>query len=123
MTNEEKIWNLLMQRIQNPYGVAAIMGNLRAESSLSPICMTGKNAKQWKSKQEYVDAVNNYTYDRYSFAHDSIAFGLVQWCFYTRKEALFDYAEGMDIGSVEVQIGKSIRIWFFVFCIRIVFVE
>ena len=27
---EQVIWNLLMDTIKNPYGVAAIMGNLKA---------------------------------------------------------------------------------------------
>lgn len=104
--NEQQIWNLLIKTIKNPYGTAAIMGNLRAESSLNPLCMTGKNTKQWDSRQAYVDAVNNGTYDRYSFSHDGIAFGLVQWCYWSRKDALYEYAQNIgDIGSVEVQIG------------------
>ena len=37
------IWNYLIDRINNPYGVAAVMGNLMAESSLNPANATGKN--------------------------------------------------------------------------------
>jgi len=35
--NEQKIWNYLMAHFNNKYGVAGLMGNLKAESALSPI--------------------------------------------------------------------------------------
>ena len=35
------IWDFLYSRICNPYGVAALMGNLEAESSLNPFNATG----------------------------------------------------------------------------------
>ena len=103
-TNEQRIWNLLMMGIGNPYGTAAIMGNLRAESSLNPLNMTGRNAKQWTNGSQYAAAVNCGSYDQYSFAHDGIAFGLVQWLYWSRKQALHEFAKGKDIGSIDVQI-------------------
>lgn len=103
-TNEQKIWNLLMKGIGNPYGVAAVMGNLRAESSLNPLNMTGRNAKQWTNGSQYADAVNCGSYDQYSFAHDGIAFGLAQWLYWSRKQALHEFSKGKDIGSIEVQV-------------------
>ena len=105
MNNEQLIWNLLLDGIGNPYGAAAMMGNLRAESSLNPLNMTGTKAKQWATADEYVSAVNNGSYDIFSFAHDGIAFGLAQWLFWSRKQALAEYARGQDIGSVDVQMG------------------
>lgn len=104
-SNEQLIWDLLLDGIGNPYGAAAMMGNLRAESSLNPLNMTGTKAKQWRNGNEYVSAVNNGSYDTYSFAHDGIAFGLAQWLFWSRKQALAEFAKGQDIGSVDVQIG------------------
>ena len=109
IANEQLIWNMLMSEIKNPYGVAAIMGNLRAESSMNPQNMTGTNAKQWRSAEEYCKAINSGTYDQYSFAHDGIAFGLVQWLYYSRKQGLHEYAMGRDIGSAEVQIGYLLK--------------
>lgn len=103
--NEQLIWDLLLDGIGNPYGAAAMMGNLRAESTLNPLCMTGTKTKQWANGSEYISAVNNGSYDIYSFAHDGIAFGLAQWLFWSRKQALAEYAKGQDIGSVDVQIG------------------
>lgn len=106
MSNEQQIWDLLIAEIKNPMGVAAVMGNLRAESSMNPLCMTGTNAKQWITKQAYVDAVDNGSYDRYSFSHDNIAFGLVQWRYWSRKEALYDFAQhsGYSIGALNIQV-------------------
>lgn len=108
-SNEQLIWDLLMKAIHNPYGVAAVMGNLMAESSLNPMNMTGTKAKQWSNKNEYFNAVNLGTYDQFSFAHDGIAVGLAQWLYWSRKQALHEFAKGRDIGSVEVQIGYLLK--------------
>ena len=43
---EKQIWDLLMKKIENPYGVAGIMGNLYAESSMRTTCMTGGKASE-----------------------------------------------------------------------------
>ena len=108
-SNEKMIWDLLLAGIGNPYGAAAAMGNLRAESSLNPMNMTGTKAKQWKSGNEYVSAVNSGTYDQYSFAHDGIAFGLVQWCYWSRKQGLHEFAKGLDISDAKVQIDYMLK--------------
>lgn len=101
---EIDIWNYIYGKLPNPYAVAAIMGNLYAESSLNPLTMTGKKKSQWISSFEYITAVNIGSYDQYSFAHDGIAFGLVQWTYWSRKQALHEFAKGRDIGSMETQI-------------------
>ena len=105
MANEQKIWDLLYAGIGNPYGAAAMMGNMMAESSLNPKNMTGRNAKQWKSADDYILSVNCGAYDQYSFSHDGIAFGLVQWLYWSRKQALHEFAKGHDIGDIDTQIG------------------
>ena len=102
---EQVIWNLLMDTIKNPYGVAAIMGNLKAESGCRPKAWNGKNKSQWTNVDAYIADVNSGAYDAYSFAHDGIAFGIVQWLFWSRKQALRNFADGKDIGAVEVQVG------------------
>ena len=105
MTREEKIWGLLYEKIGNAYGVAAIMGNLMAESVLSPTSMTGKKASGYNPRSTYIDGVNNGSISRDVFSRDGIAFGLAQWCYWSRKQALYDYAVGKNIGSEETQIG------------------
>ena len=96
--NEKVIWDFLIQKTNNPYGTAAIMGNLMAESSLNPLCTNGV-----KDGQQYaIDA----DHDLIDFAHDGKAFGLVQWCSWSRKQALLDYAKhkGYSVGGIVTQL-------------------
>ena len=104
MIDEQMIWEMLMNEIGNPYGVAGLMGNLMAESSLNPLCKTGGNNKMKGSN--YVSAVMNGEITPYDFAHDKVAFGLAQWCFWSRKEKLFLFIRenGLNIGSASAQI-------------------
>lgn len=100
------IWDQLMRTIGNPYGVAAVMGNLYAESTMNEKCMTGKAAKSWDADQ-YIIAINNGSYTKDQFAHDGIAFGLVQWLYWSRKEALYEYTiiDNLSIANPYAQIG------------------
>lgn len=95
--NEKVIWDYIFNKCKNPYGTAAMMGNLMAESSLNPACVTGVK------DPEYIQKADAGTID---FAHDGHAFGLVQWCFRTRKQGLLDYAKskGVSIGDVNMQL-------------------
>lgn len=81
--NEKYIWDYLIKRVNNPYGVAAIMGNLMAESSLNPAKANTKN-------KNYVKDAKNGVID---FVHDRVAFGLVQWCYWSRKEKFYNYVK------------------------------
>jgi hypothetical protein len=96
--NEEKIWKYLYSVFQNAYGTAALMGNLMAESSLNPSCVTGAI-----KDPDYVKKADAGTID---YVHDGCAFGLVQWCFRTRKEGLLKYAKSknMSVGSIDLQL-------------------
>lgn len=96
--NEKMIWDYLLNSTKNEMGTAAIMGNLMAESSLNPLCATGKN-----KTANYAKDADNCAVD---FAHDGVAFGLVQWCFHTRKEGLLKYAKstGRSVGHLQMQL-------------------
>lgn len=95
---ERVIWDFLLEKTGNEYGTAAIMGNLMAESSLNPLCATGKN-----KVPDYAQRVDDGLID---FAHDGVAFGIAQWCYSARKQALLDYAEGngISIGDLDMQL-------------------
>lgn len=96
--NEKTIWDFLIQKVKNPFGVAAIMGNLMAESSLNPLNATGKN-----KTANYVSDADSGKID---FAHDGVAFGLVQWCYHSRKQGLIDYARSKNasVGDLKTQL-------------------
>lgn len=105
-TNEEKIWNYLTAQGLTEAGTAGLMGNLYAESALEP-----KNLQNsYESKLGYTDttytaAVDNGTYT--GFVNDAAGYGLAQWTYWSRKEALLDYAKshGKSVGDLETQLG------------------
>jgi hypothetical protein len=96
--NEKVIWDFLMWKIKNAYGTAAVMGNLMAESSLNPLCVTGNTRCQKSNYVLYVDC------GKLDFADDGVAFGLAQWRYKTRKADLYEYACGKSVGDLQVQL-------------------
>lgn len=104
-TNEEKIWNFLLEKMKNPYGVAGLMGNLFAESSLRPNNLISTfNSKLGMSDEEYTQSVDSGTYTK--FVSDSAGYGLAQWTFSSRKQDLLNYAKehNKSIGDLEMQL-------------------
>jgi hypothetical protein len=100
------IWTYFMSKIGNAFGVAGLMGNLYAESGLVPNNVQNTyNTKLGMSDAEYTAAVDNGTYN--NFVKDSAGYGLAQWTYYTRKQALKTYAKAQNasIGNLEMQLG------------------
>ena len=103
--NEEKLWFFLLERIENEYGVAALMGNLYAESKLvSNNLQNSYEAILGYTDETYTLAVDDGTYTR--FANDSAAYGLAQWKHWSRKQGLFEYANSVNksIGDFDMQM-------------------
>lgn len=103
MGNEQQIWNYLYKHFKNPYGTAAMMGNLFAESSLNP--MLANNVKKiGLTSAEYTKRVDNGNIT--NFATDGIAYGLAQWYYNTRKQGLYDKARSNNksIGDLQTQL-------------------
>ena len=102
----KNIWDVLINYIGNPYGAAGLMGNLFAESSLDPACVTGSDLKTKEAKDTYVKNVKNEAISEYSFARDGVAFGLAQWRYWSRKEALMTYSKvhGKAIDDLQMQL-------------------
>ena len=104
--NEEKIWNFLTGKGLNSYGAAGLMGNLFAESGLNPHNLQNTYEKKLGyTDDSYTDAVDSGKYT--GFTHDSAGYGLAQWTYWSRKEALLNYvkAAGTSIGDLETQLG------------------
>ena len=101
----QKIWDFLVDWLDNEYGAAAIMGNLYLESGLNPV-----NAANWfnyeydMSDEAYTQAVDDGSYT--NFVDDGAAYGIAQWTYWSRKQALLEFAQSMDasIGSLEMQL-------------------
>lgn len=101
------IWDYFMGKIGNEYGVAGLMGNLYAESGLYPDRVQGDIPYSQESK-DYTEQVDSGAISESDFVNNGPGgggYGLAQWTFYTRKQALYDmYKNGgySSIGSIEL---------------------
>ena len=102
---EKTIWDFLYGKLDNAYGSAGMMGNLYAESALRPNNLQNTYEKKLGlSDAEYTAAVDNSTYT--NFVRDSAGYGLAQWTYWSRKEALLQFAQaaGKSIGDLQMQL-------------------
>lgn len=102
----KNIWKLLYTDIQNKYGVAALMGNMYAESALKATNLQNSYEKSLgMTDSEYTAAVDNGSYTK--FSSDSAGYGLCQWTYSTRKKELLAYVQnlGVSIGNETAQVG------------------
>ena len=103
--NSKTIWDAMLKFIGNPYGTAGLMGNLKAESALNPVCLEKTfRTKLGMTSREYTDAVDNGSYQE--FISDGAGFGLAQWTYSEHKQSLLSYAryKGTSIGDLQTQI-------------------
>ena len=106
-TNAIIIWKYLIDNGLTPAGAAGMMGNLQAESSLSPTNL--ENSKEKKSgytDASYTAAVDNGIYSKNSFSTDRYGYGLAQWTDESRKPDLNQLAQnkGVSIGDLNMQL-------------------
>lgn len=102
---ERAIWGYFKAQGLSDYAVAGIMGNLYAESALSSINLQNN----FESKLGYTDATYTAAVDSGSytnFTRDGAGYGLAQWTYWSRKEALLAYAKGAgkSVGDLEMQL-------------------
>lgn len=103
--NDKTIWNFLKGKGLNDFAVAGIMGNLYAESGFKPTNLQNIYEKKLGyTDAEYTSAVDNGTYT--NFVKDSAGYGLAQWTYWSRKQALMEYAQsvGKSIGDLGMQL-------------------
>ena len=102
---EKAIWDYLAGKGLNACAVAGLMGNLYAESGLNSCNLQNSYNKSLNmTDAQYTAAVDNGSYG--NFVKDKAGYGLAQWTYHTRKQALFDYAKkaGASIGSLDMQL-------------------
>ena len=102
---ESVIWNFFKGKGLNDFAIAGIMGNLYAESALrSNNLQGGYEQKLNHTDASYTKAVDDGSYT--NFVKDSAGYGLAQWTYYTRKQALLDYAKSVkkSIGDLNMQL-------------------
>ena len=102
---EKTIWDYFMKKIENAYGVAGLMGNLYAESGLKANNLQNSfNRNLNIMDEEYTMLVDGGHYP--DFVTDKAGYGLAQWTFWSRKQALLDYAREhrKSIGDLQMQL-------------------
>nr|MCR4629376.1 N-acetylmuramoyl-L-alanine amidase [Clostridium sp.] len=102
---EQMMWDWLMERIGNAYGVAGLMGNLYAESGCRANNLQNSAEKRLKiTDVEYTKRVDDGAYAE--FLMDRAGYGLAQWTYWSRKKALWEFAKvrGVSIGDLSMQL-------------------
>lgn len=100
-TNEEKVWNYLLEKGFSKAGAAGIMGNLKCESNM--IASNVQNGMGY-SDEDYVNGIKSGKISRESFINDKRGFGIAQWTYPTRKAALYDTLGKDNIDSLSGQL-------------------
>lgn len=103
--NEQKIFDKLSVSGMTLAGVCGLMGNLYAESALNPKNLQNTYEKHLGYTDEtYTQAVDSGAYR--NFITDQAGYGLAQWTYYSRKEALLNFARerGCSIGDLDMQL-------------------
>ncbi len=102
---EETIWNYLTAKGLNAFAVAGILCNLYAESALNPTNLQNSFEKKLgMTDAAYTAAVDSGTYA--NFVRDGAGYGLAQWTYWFRKQALLDFAKaaGKSVGDLGTQL-------------------
>ena len=82
-------------------GTCGLMGNMQAESGMkSNIAQLGMTEL---SDEEYTAAAAEWPV---KFIHDGVGYGLCQWTYWSRKQALFNFAQerGASVGDEGMQV-------------------
>ena len=101
------IWSEMYNFIGNEYGVAGLMGNLQAESGIIPYRLQGDFTPDYTKSITYTNNVNSGVISRSEFINDQQGYGLAQWTYFTRKDALYDmYINGgySSIGDARLAV-------------------
>lgn len=97
----DSIYNSLSAAGLSRAGACGLMGNMQAESGLKAnIAQRGMTAL---TDAEYTRRADAGTLD---FARDAVGYGLCQWTFWSRKQALLDFARarGRSVGDEKMQV-------------------
>lgn len=103
----QTIYMALIRAGLTPASACGLMGNMQCESALR--ANNAQDGMTRYSDAEYTAAVDDGSYD--NFVRDAVGYGLIQWTYWTRKQALFDYARslGVSIGNEEMQVNFCIQ--------------
>lgn len=99
------IWDYFSKKGLNNYAIAGLMGNLYCESALRPNNLQNSFEKKLgMTDKGYTKDVNDGSYK--NFVHDKAGYGLAQWTWWSRKQALLYFAEKrmVSIDDLKMQL-------------------
>lgn len=96
------IYDALIGNGLSPVGACAIMGNMYCESTLKANIVEKRCTIP---DEQYTQMVDSGAMSAETFANDKYGYGLCQWTFNTRKQALLEFAKskGVSIGDAQMQ--------------------
>jgi len=101
--NDLLVWNTLMNDIGNEYGVAGVMGNLKAESCIRSNNLQDSSARRLGiTDEEYTLGVDTGAIDFCT----PVGYGICQWTSTSRKKKLKAYTDskGVSISDLQSQV-------------------
>ena len=104
---EKEIWGYLLKAGLTEAGVAGLMGNLYAESGLKSYNIQNNgNNNLGLTDEQFTANVDNDSYSKETFIKDGYGYGLAQWTYWSRKQALYEYvvSKGASIGCCKTQL-------------------
>lgn len=106
-TDEQRIWNYLINKGYSKAGVAGMMGNFKMESGLRSNNMENSyERKLGYTDESYTKAVDDGSYSKESFIRDAVGYGLPQFTYSAWKKGLYENTveKGKSIGSAAGQL-------------------
>lgn len=103
------LWDFFLSKGMNEFGVAGLMGNLFAESALRPANLQQTFEKSLgMTDAEYTANVDAGKID---FINDHAGYGLAQWTYWSRKQAMLEYhkAAKKSISDLNTQLDFLIK--------------
>lgn len=102
--SEEEIYTFFKSQGMTDEGVSGLMGNLYAESGLKSTNLQNSFERSLgMDDATYTAAVDSLIYG--NFVRDKAGYGLAQWTYWSRKQALLEFAilKGTSIGDCHMQ--------------------
>lgn len=97
---EQQLYSFFKSKGMSDAGIFGLLGNLYAESGINPKNLQNTSEKKLGLTDEaYTAAVDSGSYT--NFVRDRAGYGLAQWTYWSRKQALLDFhrAAGKSIGD------------------------
>ncbi len=107
---EQQMFDAFVKGGLSKTGAAALLGNFKDESGLNPQNLQDSaNKKLSMTDRQYTEAVDSGAYK--NFVKDAFGYGLSQWTFWSRKQALLEFAKsvGHSIGDPRMQVEFVLR--------------